>query len=55
MLIAKQEVDFNFGSTLSKEWTWSWQTQILALAVSADLDKDHPTFRRLAPDSSDRK
>ena len=26
MLIEKQELDFNFGSSL-----WSWQTQILAL------------------------
>lgn len=38
MLIEKQELDFNFGSSLSKEWTRSWQTQILALAFSADLD-----------------
>lgn len=33
MLIEKQELDFNFGSSL-----WSWQTQILALVVSADLE-----------------
>ena len=31
--IAKQELDLNFGSPSSKEWTWSWETQVLVLSI----------------------